>query len=302
MTGELDKSTVLADISFVVGDDGILTLEAPNVASETVGDDEILTMEAQSASIETVADMNSMFGLSECPPELALTAVEHTMTPRKKRKYKECLQYNVDLPEDRLFQTWKSLISQTTDVEYAVHTAQNMPKEQSLSIDSVSSPLTSTPPPSSSEQLSTRMVQNTHPLVKAGLISQDLADVLIVPSMAKQEKKVKKKAKVLTSEEVKLEIEEKERKKKEQEENKLKKEKEKQLKQIEKAITKAKKVEEMRIKKEMREKVKAEREKLREEKAKPKKKIKVAVVENLAPPCETLVVTSREVDKTQPDQ
>lgn len=134
-------------------------------------------------------------------------------------------------------------------------------------------------PPAATDQSTVTMSLKSHPLVKAGLISKDLVDVLVVPSTGKQEKKVKK-AKVRTCEEVRQEIEEKERKKREQEENRKRKQQEKQRKQVERIITKAKKAEEMKIKKELREKAKAEKEKIKKEKSsqsKARRKLNVGV-------------------------
>ena len=77
----------IVEISFIVGDDGVLTLEPQH----------------QTASQVPETPVNSS------PPELALAAVESSFTPRKKRRFAECLGCNEDLKRDVLFQRRKPL-------------------------------------------------------------------------------------------------------------------------------------------------------------------------------------------------
>ena len=76
-------------------------------------------------------------------------------------------------------------------------------------------------------------VQQNILFVKAGLISPELVDILLVPVTPQTIKKPRKSAKVLTSEEVIKELEEKEKIKKEKEEetkNRAKQREEKKIK------------------------------------------------------------------------
>jgi hypothetical protein len=68
-------------------------------------DDEGILHNAESMSI---ADHKAVF-VQACPPELALSVVELSLTPRKKRRYNEAFQLSIDLPNDKVFHTWKSL-------------------------------------------------------------------------------------------------------------------------------------------------------------------------------------------------
>jgi len=176
----------MGELSFIVGDDGVLTLEPQH----------------QTAIQVPETPVNS------CPPELALAAVESSLTPRKKRRFEECLGCNVDLERDMLFQRWRSLRLQIEENKASTSIVPFV-----ASPLSVSGPLTT---PQSSATISNVQSAATHPLVKAGLISPELVDILLVPVTPQTIKKPRKSAKVLTSEEVIKELEEKEKIKKEE--------------------------------------------------------------------------------------
>jgi hypothetical protein len=132
---ENDQS--LIDISFTVGDDGILTLEP------------VLPECNIPASVQN--------DTQECPPELVLSALELSLTPRKKLKFKECYDMKIDLPDPK-FQTYRNLKTKVAELSDQIYFA-------TLNITSVS-PFVSV---------------TDHPLVKAGLIPDDLVNVLVVP-------------------------------------------------------------------------------------------------------------------------
>ena len=115
-----------------------------------------------------------------------------------------------------------------------------------------------------------------YPLVKAGLISSDLVDVLVVPPASTGQKakagKGIKKACVLTSDEVQKELEEREKNLKEKEEAKVKRKQERELKRVERETLATKKKEELRIKRDLKEKAKAEKNKPKTESVKAKVK------------------------------
>ncbi|KAH3802694.1 hypothetical protein DPMN_156373 [Dreissena polymorpha] len=113
---------------------------------------------------------------------------------------------------------------------------KQVPSTSSVSLPLESVPETDTNPPAHANKDNNAM---QHPLVKAGLISPELVDILIVPSTGKQEKKKTQKAKVLTSEEVLKELEEKERMKKMQEEEKQKRASDRERKKMERIIQQA---------------------------------------------------------------
>ena len=167
----------IGEISFIVGDDWVLTLEPQH----------------QTASQVPETPANS------CPPELALAAVESSLTPRKKQRFEECLGFNVDLERDMLFQRWRSLRLQIEENKASTSIVPFV-----ASPLSVSGPLTT---PQSSSTISNVQSAAAHPLVKAGLISAELVDILLVP-VTPQTIKPRKSAKVLTSEEVIKELEE----------------------------------------------------------------------------------------------
>lgn len=77
----------------MVGEDGFLSLDTD--------------LEKQVTDV-ALPDTTESSG-SLCPPNLALAAVECALAPRKKRKLHECLNFNIDLPEASVFQTWKIL-------------------------------------------------------------------------------------------------------------------------------------------------------------------------------------------------
>ena len=228
-----NKQPVFEDITFVVGDDGILTL-----TNETSGQEPVI----QDVFMSDASDNN----VSECPPTLALAAVEMTLTPRKKRKYHECLNFNVDLPTDNVFQTWKVLKEKVVAVEAIDDEIFHAVKLESYEEKK-----------SKIENEPKKQTEVHHPLVKAGLISDNLAEILLVPDFEVKSScapnRGKKRARILTSEEVEKELEEKENIKKEKEE----KNKQRKIKQTEKKAAMIVKKEEIRQRKEIREKKKA---------------------------------------------
>ena len=114
-----------------------------------------------------------------------------------------------------------------------------------------------------------------HPLVKAGLISDNLAEILLVPDFEVKSScapnRGKKRARILTSEEVEKELEEKENIKKEKEE----KNKQRKIKQTEKKAAMIVKKEEIRQRKEIREKKKLQKLKIMNEKYQRRPKVAV---------------------------
>jgi hypothetical protein len=84
----LELSLSLVDLGCVLNVDGIL--------------EEIPVPPAP--SIEPSPEVNSV-----CPPELALAAVECSMTAAQKKRYEVALETNQELKCDRTFQTWKRL-------------------------------------------------------------------------------------------------------------------------------------------------------------------------------------------------
>lgn len=240
--GVLDESVFdmagLGDISFTVGDDGILTLET-----------------------QTLANQEDSPSADSCPTELALMAVESSLTPRKKRRFEECLGCDVDLDRDVLFQRWKSLKLQVMD---NVTTADGVTTPSAGTLSTPSNGVSTAAPAcisntSNGPCTASKDMTTTHPLVKAGLISPSLVEVLVVPSLTKPEKKKQRAAKVLTSDEVVKELEEKERLKKEKEEEKKRRSQEREEKKILRLIAQAKKQEEIKARKEAREKQKQEK-------------------------------------------
>jgi hypothetical protein len=80
------------DVSFSVGEDGILTLEQSSGNSE-----------AGAENMSSTPDEGQ-----DCPPELAFSAVELSLTPRKKRRFEECFDLNIEL-NNPLYKTWYHL-------------------------------------------------------------------------------------------------------------------------------------------------------------------------------------------------
>lgn len=227
---------MILDISFSVGEDGILALQSPE--PEPNGD--------------PIFSQDN--GTQECPPELALSAVELTLTPRKKRKYKECYNFNIDLP-DQTYKAWCHLKNQLPALAADESNADEILTAVKIPIDEL--PKQKSPPVSD------------HPLVKAGLIPNDLVNVLVVPTTSdKCTKKETGKARVLTSADVQRELEEKELKKKLSMEQKEQRKQERERKRIQREIETKKKKEEIMLRKEMREKQRAEKLRLKEERIK----------------------------------
>ena len=99
---------------------------------------------------------------TQCPPALALKAVEASLTPRKKSAYERAFREGAIKAKDPVYTTWA----------YLKETSEMPPK-----------------PP-------------IHPLVDAGLISQELADVLLPPTHQDKERIIRRKSQksqVLTS-------------------------------------------------------------------------------------------------------
>lgn len=46
---------------------------------------------------------------NDCPPDLALAALECSLSPDKMKLFETCLRYGIPIEGDVLFQTWKSL-------------------------------------------------------------------------------------------------------------------------------------------------------------------------------------------------
>lgn len=173
--------------------------------SFTVGDDDILTLEQQLDEVEPNLESSNCSAdeALECPPNLALTAVELSLTPRKKRKFEECFDLGVDL-QNSTFQTWRRLKTKVAALD-----------EKQTHIDTFDNSkevFTAVPIPLSDQPDKDCRV-TTHPLVKAGLIPDDLVNVLVAPKSSTTKTGYKKepgKARVLTSQDVQQEFEEKE--------------------------------------------------------------------------------------------
>ena len=234
------SSPLIGKISLLIDENGIVSVNPSPTKSGT----NTLEFEEQQPENPNV---------TTCPPELALAAVECGITPKKKRKYESSFNLGSDFPNNNCFQTWKVLKSKVAENEIvgAKCEADNKAVDENQNVIN-------------------------HPLVKAGLISSDLVDVLVVLSAstgqkAKAGKRIKK-ARVLTSDEVQKELEEREKNLKEKEEAKVKRKQERELKRVERETLAAKKKEELRIKRDLKEKAKAEKNKPKTESVKAKVK------------------------------
>ncbi|VDI05779.1 Hypothetical predicted protein [Mytilus galloprovincialis] len=180
-----------------VGADGILSPIIHTTSEATQSSNEI---ESSSTTI--------------CPPELALSAIESALTPRKKRKYENAFSSNTMVKGDVVFHTWKNLkISCTMSSSSSDSTLPiNVSNE---SINSMSSSSLNVQPSYCPEP-------SSHPLVKAGLIPDDLVSVLVVPKTKDVSGRTKRrkgdgKARILSTKEIQEELDSKEKKKKEDE-------------------------------------------------------------------------------------
>ncbi|KAH3874704.1 hypothetical protein DPMN_037957, partial [Dreissena polymorpha] len=218
------------DVSFTVGDDRILPLQQASVSKQSLSDTQ---------PIENSA--------TDCLPELALAAMECALTPRKKRKFEQCYNCSIDL-QDTVFQTWRHLKGQVETQ------AASNPEEQH---DVLAVATTAVKTQRKPTEPTCTVVD--HPLVRAGLIPEDLVNVLVVPTPTKRSvnKRGIGKARVLTSREVQEELEEKEKQKQHLSEQKEKRKREREERRLQNEIEK-------RHKKQQREKLKAE--KLKEKK------------------------------------
>lgn len=206
-------------------------LLAIDVSLNANWDDIMFIDENDTQSNERTANDTSV---SSCPPELALAAVECSLTPKKRSKYQQCLELGINnIDNDKTYATWKQL-------KDGVKTNEDMLKEE-------------VPKPISEESNSDNKVME-HPLIKAGLIPSDLVDILVVPSQS--ESKVpkrrgkKKGAQVLTSEEVVRELKQKVEEKEEKEQEKLRRKIERENKKKQKLEEAVKKQEERKRKRE----------------------------------------------------
>ncbi|KAL4227912.1 hypothetical protein ACF0H5_013351 [Mactra antiquata] len=149
------------------------------------------------------------------------------------------------------------------------HNVENEPVSTSGDASTATSELC-LPPLSVSNSASTKsLVYQTppeitsHPLVKAGLIPEDLVNVLVVPQPPTRATKIRGKARVLTSADVQANLEEKEKQSKIE---RIKQRKQKRLEKCEKKEREtAKRREEIQQRKEEREKLKLEKMKAKEE-------------------------------------
>lgn len=144
----------------------------------------IETAASASPDAEVLVDSNEVGEAPRpCPPQLALNAVEQSLTPKKKKTYTEKYSAGIEDSEDPVYITWSILKRKV-------------------------------------EQLQS-------PLIKAGIISPRLAEVLVSPPdpachVMRIGRKKTAKARVLTSKEISNEIREHERKKKLAQEEKKK--------------------------------------------------------------------------------
>jgi hypothetical protein len=242
------------------------TVSENNYASGTSTDEYMLpifpelsfTVDAEgilhNAESMSIADNKAVF-VQECPPELALSAVELSLTPKKKRRYNEAFQLGIDMPNDKVFHTWKSLKTETPIEKTSLATSTSVPLPSKMGTVQ-----TSKAPPFKDVTDSAPI----HPLVRAGLISPDLVDILVVPKTSTPISKTRinkktSKARVLTSTEVQQEVEAQEKRREEEEKAKQQRKLDRVKRKMEKEAADAKRKEEMKIKKEMREKTKAEK-------------------------------------------
>ncbi|KAH3830243.1 hypothetical protein DPMN_103483 [Dreissena polymorpha] len=128
--------------------------------------------------------------------------MECTLTPRKKSKFEECYNCSIDL-HDTVFQTWRHLKGQVESQAASARNPVEKPDVLSVATTAVKTQRKPTVP--------TCTVVD-HPLVRAGLITEDLVYVLVVPTPTQRSanKRGIKNARVLTSREVQEELEESE--------------------------------------------------------------------------------------------
>ncbi|KAL4217874.1 hypothetical protein ACF0H5_022613 [Mactra antiquata] len=199
----------------------------------------------------------------ECPPELALSAVELSLTPRKKRRFEECYNLNITI-NNPTYKTWFNLKNKVKDS----HNVENEPVSTSGDASTATSELSLPPLSVSNCASTTSLVYPTppgitgHPLVKTGLIPEDLVNVLVVPQPPTRATKIRGKARVLTSADVQAEKE----KEKQSKIERIKQCKQERLEKREKKEREtAKRREEIQQRKEEREKLKLEKMKAKEE-------------------------------------
>ncbi|KAH3697058.1 hypothetical protein DPMN_084543 [Dreissena polymorpha] len=161
--------------------------------------------------------------------------MECTLTPRKKRKFEQCYNCSIGL-QDTVFQTWRHLKGQ---VESQAISSSN-PVEQ----NDVLSVATTAVKTQRKPTVPTCTVVD-HPLERAGLVPEDLVNVLVVPTPTQRSvsKRGIGKARMLTSREVQEELEEKEKQKQHLSEQNEKRKREREKKRPQNEIEKRRKKE-----------------------------------------------------------
>ena len=135
---------------------------------------------------------------SICPPQLAVEAIEQSLTPKKKKSFMEKYAADVNESKDVKYMTWRTLKKKSEVVPPAI---------------------------SSPESHETNKELPTNPLVTAGIIPEHLSDILLSPDPPRKHsmhvgKRRTTKARVLTSSEISNHIRETERAKHELEKEK----------------------------------------------------------------------------------
>ncbi|CAG2245714.1 unnamed protein product [Mytilus edulis] len=176
-----------------VGADGILSPTIHTTSEATQSSNEI---EPSSTTI--------------CPPELALSAIESALTPRKKRKYENAFSSNTIVKGDVVFHTWKNLKFSCT--------MSSSSSDSTLSINVSNESINLMSSSSLNVQPSYCPEPSSHPLVKAGLIPDDLVSVSVVPKTKDVSGRTKRrkgdgKARILSTKEIQEELDSKEKRK-----------------------------------------------------------------------------------------
>ena len=149
---------------------------------------DIISSEQIPEGAEVILEGSATSDTNVCPPQLALAAIEKTLTPRKLKRFKEKAAYHEQSssgPADPVFSTWYFLTQQVHDGSGTLPQQNSKGKED-------------------------------HPLVKSGLIPMRLADVFCTPpeDVHDQPRYRLPKAKVLTSDEIANDIRDRDAKRK----------------------------------------------------------------------------------------
>uniref|UniRef100_K1QUA4 Uncharacterized protein n=1 Tax=Magallana gigas TaxID=29159 RepID=K1QUA4_MAGGI len=78
----------------------------------------------------------------ECPPDLALAAIEISLTVGRKQLYETCFEHGVNIDGDSVFHTWKKLKSKMKSAQPTVDFLGNIPHVPKLAAKEKSKPST----------------------------------------------------------------------------------------------------------------------------------------------------------------